>query len=308
MNKCYGCGILTEENLCERCFRIRNYNDYQVINKTNDEYEDILKRIGKTKELVVLVVDLFNIEEAKNICQYLNNDILLVLTKRDIFPKSVYEEKLLQYNYGIDCIDKIIISSKKNYNFDDLFDKINNYKKSKIVYVVGLTNAGKSSMINKIIYNYSTKETSITTSPIASTTLNEIEIEINPELTLIDTPGILLEKDLTTNVTAKKLKKIVPNAEIKPITFQVKGKQYIIIDEFAIVEVTNMDITIYMSRILKITRKYKEIMLPSYCNEINVKNEDIVIRGLGFINCRGNGIVKIYTNAEICSYKRQKLI
>ena len=46
----------------------------------------------------------------------------------ELFLKQnpVYEEKLLNYNYDINCIDKIIISSNKNYQFDELFEKINN--------------------------------------------------------------------------------------------------------------------------------------------------------------------------------------
>ena len=70
--KCYGCGAVIQtddqkkigyvpknalENdqiLCQRCFRIKNYGDYQVVTKNNDEYIDILppfqffknKRVG----------------------------------------------------------------------------------------------------------------------------------------------------------------------------------------------------------------------------------------------------------------------
>ena len=103
--------------------------------------------------------------------EHLNNNIILILTKRDVLPKSVKDEKLLDYFNKYNFIDKLVISSNKNYNFDELMSKINLYKKSKNVYVVGYTNAGKSTMLNKIIYNYTDLKNTITTSILPSTTL-----------------------------------------------------------------------------------------------------------------------------------------
>jgi ribosome biogenesis GTPase A len=138
MNKCIGCGELTNQELCERCFRIKNYNDYKLVDKTNDDYIPILENISKTNSLVVLVVDLFNISKnLELISNYLNNKVLLVLTKRDILPLSVYDKNINEYfnNYNLNVIDKVIISSKNNYNFDLLYSKINKYKTDD-VYVI----------------------------------------------------------------------------------------------------------------------------------------------------------------------------
>ena len=118
--KCMGCGSLLqtkdvtkegyikEENcsnstLCSRCFKIRNYGEYKIIEKTNQNFIPILENIGKTGDLVVLVVDLFNINnDLEQIKKYIKNDILLVLTKRDILPLSVYDDKLKKYFHNID--------------------------------------------------------------------------------------------------------------------------------------------------------------------------------------------------------------
>ncbi len=308
MNKCYGCGVNTENDLCERCFRIRNYNDYKKVNDTNEDYIPILKKINKTNDLVVLVVDLFNVNDMSIFNEYLKNDILLVLTKRDLLPKSVYDQNLLNYNYNIKCKDKIIISSKKNLQFDELLEKINTHKKSNKVYIVGYTNAGKSTMINKIIYNYSDLEQEITTSPISSTTLNEIEIKINDALTLIDTPGILLENDLVNIVEPKKLKTLVPNKEIKPITYQTKEKQYIQIEDLVEIETQNINLTFYISNALKINRVYKQKQNNMIKTEIKVNNQDIVIRGLGFISTKQKGIITIYTKDKVDIFTRDRLI
>ena len=112
MNKCKGCGLLIEnDDLCERCFRIKHYNEYKVVSKNNNEFIPILENINKTNDLVLLVVDLFNIGDLSLIRKHLKNDILLVLTKRDLLPKSVSFDKLYNYDYKVDYIDKIIISS-----------------------------------------------------------------------------------------------------------------------------------------------------------------------------------------------------
>ena len=49
---------------------------------------------------------------------------------------------------------------------------IKKYKTTKNVYLVGNTNAGKSTLINKIIDNYSIDKAEITISSMPSTTLN----------------------------------------------------------------------------------------------------------------------------------------
>ena len=76
-------------------------------------------------------------------------------------------------------MDKIIVSSKNNYNLDLLMEKINNYKKTNNVYFVGYTNAGKSSLLNKIIKLCNLDDTLITTSSLPATTIDLIHIKIN---------------------------------------------------------------------------------------------------------------------------------
>ena len=185
---CLGCGIPLqtedsnrvgyvddlEKEYCERCFKIRHYNHYQTVEKSNQDYLSILKEISLTKDLVVFVVDLLNISPmiTEILSLLKQNPVLLVLTKRDLLPKSLYESRLLDYmdQYGT-FIDKILISSKKNYQFDQLLEKIVQYQVSDRVYVVGLTNAGKSTMLNQMIKNYTTLDYEITTSMQSSTTL-----------------------------------------------------------------------------------------------------------------------------------------
>jgi len=326
-NKCVGCGAIlqtefndkegytkdTNNKLCERCFRINHYGDYKVIVKDNNEFINILKDINKTNDLVVLVVDLLNInQELLNLSKIITNPILLVLSKRDLLPKSLFEDKILEYmdRFKLNIIDKVIISSNKNYQFDDLYEKINLYKRSKDVYVVGFTNAGKSTMINKLLYNYSNVDTRITTSVLPSTTLNNIELSLNDDLTIIDTPGLLDKGNIINYVDGKDLKVIVPTKEIKPITYQIKGKQVVEIDKYAFVECLNTDITLFMSNKLNIKRNYNDFEFGEFDTyEIDVnRGEDIVIVGLGFIKVSKKSNFKIHVLKNVLVYKRDSLI
>lgn len=325
MSKCIGCGAILqqknkdeigyttniEKKLCERCFRIRNYGEYKTVVKDNYEFIEILKNINKTNDLVVLVLDIFNLnKDLELIKKYITNDILIAITKKDILPKSISDEKLLKYidKFNIKYIDKIVISSAKNYNFDSLYELINKYKKSKDVYVIGYTNAGKSTMINKLIYNYSENDSTITTSILPSTTLNEIKIKINETLNIIDTPGILEKGSLYNSLDGKELKRIIPKKEIKPINYQIKTRQWIIIDKYAIIEAEKIDLVLFVSNALKIERTFKKPNIQSNKKLFNIKNNDLVINGLGFIKFIGEGDINVYLNKNINIYIRDNLI
>lgn len=320
MKKCKGCGAFLQisndqiegytkninNDLCERCFRINNYNEYKFIEKDNTDFTNILKEINKTNDLVILLVDLFNIpRDLTEITRYLKNDILLVLTKKDIFSYKIPDQKFLSYNYGIDYIDSLVVSSNKNYNFDLLYEKINEYKKSNNVYIVGYTNSGKSTLINKFVHNYSDNDINITTSNLPSTTLDTLEIKINDTLTLIDTPGILDNSNIDINL----IKKIMPKKEIKPITYQIHNKQYIYIEDIIKLESSNNNLTLYFSNQLKIERKYKDNKKLKIEKIIRVKkNQDIVISGLGFIKVTNDEVIKIYSENDYLIYTRDSLI
>ena len=334
MNKiCRGCGALFQSNnpelegfikeenkekstLCERCFRIRNYGEYQKITKKNDDFFEILKQINETGDLVVLVIDIFNInKDIKEICSYFkNNDVLVVLNKRDVLPLSVKINNLLAYvdRLGINYIDKLIISTAKNYNFDLLMNKINTYKKSKNVYVVGFTNVGKSSMINKIIYNYSDSILDVTTSILPSTTLSNVKVDVNENLTLIDTPGIIDDGSIMNYLEPEKLKKVLPRNEIRTITYQIRSKQSIFIEDLVRIdcEMSN-NLTLYFSNKLDITREFNnsDKLHNLEKHELIVfENQDIVISGLGFIKVTDNGRIIIYTVPNVDVFTRPSLI
>lgn len=326
MTKCRGCGVFlqTENNqmlgftekkenhLCNRCFRLRHYNEYEKVLQKNYNNIAILEKINKTNDLVVFVVDLFLFHSAiTDIRKYIQNDILLVLTKRDVLPKKIDDQKWISYfkKMPLSFVDVEVVSSLKNYHFDSLFTKINQHKRSNKVYVVGYTNAGKSTLINQMIHNYAKEGEDLTTSMMPSTTLDMLPIRINDTLTLIDTPGLLVSNSLIEFASEKLLKKIMPKKEIKPVTYQVKGKQYIMIEDFLSIGVQDINLTFYISNALQIKRIYKESTIYPYQKKIEVKkDEDLVIEGLGFVTVTSTSIFDITSKYDILISTRKKII
>ena len=212
-------------------------------------------------------------------------------------------------NYNLNILDKIIVSSKNNYGLDELIEKVRKYKTDDSVYVVGYTNAGKSTLINKLIYNYSDKLPTITTSILPSTTLNNIEIKFDDNLTLIDTPGILEENSLDNFIDVKTLKKITPKNTIKPITYQINKKQYIYIEDLLKLSLKNNNITIFVSNNLKVDRLFKDKQLNLETKQIEVyPNTDLVISGLGFIKFTKKEIIEVSVIKGTKIYIRKSFI
>ena len=331
--KCLGCGVILqdqnilqegyitslENDICQRCFRMKNYGEYQVVTKSNDEYIEILKSVGKTKDLVLYITDLLNVEkDFDQIREILPNKMILVLNKKDALPKSVKEQKLIAYLKGmnISVEEVIVISCAKNYNIDYLLKRIKYYQTSKNVYVVGHTNAGKSSLINKLIKNYSDKVQELTMSPLPSTTLNMVNIEINDYLTLIDTPGLVDSGSILNHVDEKMVKKISPKKEIKPRTYQLRKNQSIIIEDLVridYVEGEKNSFTVFVSNDLKV-RRLLNLLNNEELKDLNkttyqVKyDEDLVVVGLGFIKIVNKGVVDVYINKDVDTFMRKSLI
>ncbi|NLA34041.1 MAG: GTPase RsgA [Tenericutes bacterium] len=333
MNKyCKGCGIKLQDqnillpgyitsldnNICKRCFRMRNYGEYQLITKSNEEFINILKEINNTRALVLYIVDLLNLDKDINyIREYIKNKMILVLNKRDVLPLSIKDENIIKYidSLGFEYQD-IIIVDKKNYNLDLLMKKIKKHQTTKDVYVVGHTNTGKSTIINNIIKNYSnSNKEQLTISPLPSTTLNKITIKINDDLNIIDTPGLVDSGSILQIVTTNLLKRIIPKKEIKPRTYQIRKGQTLIINDLARIDYIEGDknsFTLYISNDLKVKK-----MNTRNCHILDdlasksyqvLFHEDLVINGLGWIKIVDKGHLIVYVDKNVETFTRGNFI
>jgi small GTP-binding protein len=207
-----------------------------------------------------------------------NNKIILVITKKDMLPLSVTDQKIVAYIKN-ECgvfDDIVVISAYKNYNIDRLMSLIKKHRVYKDVYVVGNTNAGKSTLINKIIDDYSIDTSLITISNMPSTTLDQIRIPFK-DYYLIDTPGLVDFHNIVNYISDSNIKKLSCHKEIKPRTYQIKKGQALIIEDFLridYVEGEKNSFTVFVSNnvdIKRINGKRHDYLKDLSRKEINLK-------------------------------------
>lgn len=323
IKKCVGCGIPLQSDdinkpgyvpvndnkrYCMRCFKIMHYNAHIKEDISYNE-EELLKIVNKKAQYVYFLIDYLNLNfDTIKVFKKIDVPKILLISKSDIIPSSFKEDKIKKwlqetYNFNND-IEFISASHKQNINkiLKNILDL--NIKE---VYILGFTNAGKSTLINSIAFKYGVEDHVITTSINPNTTLDFIKFKINSNLTLIDTPGFKNEYSFMNN-DFNLLKKINPKKEVRPITYQCKKDiSFIIEDQIIIYFITaNNSITFYISNDLKIDKKY--ILQTSEKEEYKydiLDNEEIVIKGVGFINIKKPCQVIIYTNEKNLIEKRK---
>ena len=251
-NFCMGCGVRLqtvnpseigyapksslekEIVICQRCFRLKHYNEVQDVSLTDDDFLKILNEIGKSDALIVMIVDIFDFNGSwiPGMHRFVgDNKILLVGNKVDLLPKSVNHDKLIRWmkheakELGLRAEEVYLVSAAKGQFIKETAAAIDEFRSGKDVYVVGCTNVGKSTFINRIIKEVTGEQDVITTSHFPGTTLDIIKIPLDDGKSLIDSPGIINHHQMAHFVDKKDLKLITPKKEIKPKIFQLNEEQ-----------------------------------------------------------------------------------
>lgn len=306
--KCIGCGSIIqhedknkigyapipksgEAKYCERCFKITHYNEKLILPLENiNEY--IIDEVNKNSKYVFFMIDLLNInEETINTFKNINVPKTLIISKLDIIPKSIKEtliEEWIKDTYKINN-DIKFLSTKKNIN-TRLIVKTLEELNINSAHILGFTNAGKSTLINKICEQNNIEGKTITTSILPNTTVDFINIPITENITIIDSPGFTSKYTLYDNTEYDLMKNILPKNIINPITEQTKENTSLIIENKIRINANSKNsFTFYMSNAIKIDKVFEKN--TDLTNEelinYNIKdNTDIVIKGLGFINIK----------------------
>lgn len=334
MNKkeCKGCGsilqtdyvgqegfvkssVYDKSDYCERCFKIIHYGEYSVLDKKIDT-DGIIRNINSdTVASVAFLVDSLNIND--NIKKYINkfkNNKYILITKRDVLPKSLKEKKIITYVKENICnTDNIMcVSSYKNYNIDAFLEKVqkDNVKR---LYIVGFTNSGKSTFINHILTSLS-KTPTITTSTVPNTTASYITIKLNKNLTIVDTPGFIDNNAIYNFVEYNKTLKFYPKKEIKVKTFQVRNGYAIVVNDILRIEnIGNKmnSFSFYMNdrlRYEKVKSKNDKLKILPNANKTIEEPTDILINGLGFVRITKPGDIRVYAlDSKLVSYRKSMI-
>lgn len=333
---------------CQRCFKLRHYNNLEKVSTSADEFLAILNTLGDKDALIVNVIDIFDVAGSliNGLNRFVgNNQILMVANKMDAIPKAVkhnrienWLRKYLKEN-GIHVDELMLASAKKRENIDALLAKIDEMRQGRDVYVIGMANVGKSSIINRILQATGVQADVITTSQFPGTTLDLIEIPFDDAAgntaNLIDTPGIMNDGQMTSLLKGKELVEVLPSKEIRPMTFQLNPEQTLFFGGLArldFIDGERTSFTVYMSNQVKIHRRklegsdefYQEhlggILQPPYAENVGdfpplVRKElaikepsDVVFPGLGWVTVNTPVRLAAYVPKGIDIFTREKLI
>lgn len=361
---CMGCGVkIQTENpaelgyapasslnkevvICQRCFRLKHYNEVQDVNLTDDDFLKILNQVGKSNALIVMIVDIFDFNGSwiPGMHRFVgDNEIILVGNKVDLLPKSVKLNKLIHWmkqearELGLRPADVFLVSAAKGKFIRETAAAIDEMRRGKDVYVVGCTNVGKSTFINRIIKEVSGEGDVITTSHFPGTTLDIIKIPLDDGKSLIDSPGIINHHQMAHFVDPKDLKIITPKKEIKPKIYQLNEGQtlffgglarfdYISGGRKSFVCYVSNDLLIHRTKTENADELYKdhvgEMLAPPRQEQLDtfpelVRQEliikepktDIVFSGLGWITINEPGAtVAAYVPKGVQTLMRKSLI
>lgn len=289
MTKCVGCGIKLQEKdknelgytpnlnneLCERCFKLKNYNilTNKGINIDNDK---LINKINELNTCVLFLVDFINLDsEVIDAYKKIKSKKILIITKADIIPKNIKYQKLIQNIKNIYDIkeDLILTSSKTKLNIKTI-TKI--CLEEKNVCLAGFTNAGKSSLINTLVGS------DITVSRKSNTTQDFIKLNVDG-INIYDAPGFM------SNINREN----IPRSIIRPITYQFPSKHYLLIQDIKLNILENSNFTIYVGNEANIIRRKENENVE--CKIIVPKNSDVIIKGFCFIRFKNTCMISLNT-------------
>jgi len=358
--RCEGCGIglQTEEPdkigyvpesalaktplICQRCFRIKHYNEMSSATLNQDDFLRMLSSVANVKALVVHIVDIFDFEGSLigGLQRFIgNNPVLLVVNKIDLLPKVSNWNRIRNWvqkqakENGLKVVDTVLVSARKNMGFDRLTEALAEQREGRDVYVVGATNVGKSTMINRLIHDFSDLEAELTVSQYPGTTLDLVHIPLEDGKSIIDTPGIVYRHRLTELLPKNYIKAVLPDKPLKPFIYQLNEGQTLFFGALARFDFLRGDrqsftcyvssgVPIHRTKLERADELYAEHKgellqppakadleaLPAWTKHpIRIKpgsEMDILISGLGWITVNGN----IGAEVEIHAPKGVKVV
>lgn len=341
---CVGCGIkLQNENsdlegytpkeikknedmYCQRCFQLKHYGKYTLNKLTRDDYRREVNSLLDKVDLVIPVFDIIHFEGAfdVDILDILREkDSIIVINKLDLIPMDKHPSEVANWvknrlaEEGIAPLDIAIVSTKNGYGINGIYKKIKHFYPDGVNgMVIGVTNVGKSSIINRLV-----GKKIATVSKYPGTTLKNVLNKIPyTNIGLYDTPGLIPEGRISDYLCDVCAQKTVPSTEISRKTFKTKKDRVIMIGNLLDFRILNEDetkpiFTLFASREIPFhetnIEKAKELKQNNYfdipCEKCREKfnsqkkekktilinqGEELVFKGLGWISVK-RGPLKI---------------
>lgn len=311
MNKiCYGCGVklqtefkdkpgyipaakLNTAQYCMRCFRMINYGEINNTDKPKDAKE-IINKINKDVRFVIFLIDFLNInEEVMNLFKAIKKEKVLIINKCELIPRHINREKFKAFLSDYYKI-KDPIKLKGGTTTHGATGVLKYLKENDIkeAYILGISNSGKSTLINDLLEISKSKIAKTTVNNHANTTRDFIRVKINDDLTLIDSPGFIINNCLNNDVSSKVITAYSMNMKECETVGILDNEYFLKFD-------APTPITFYTnSKSKKAIKKYFRAA-PNLVHTIKITepNTDIIILGIGFVSIKKP--VNITTNIDL---------
>eukprot|EP01114_Cavostelium_apophysatum_P020786 TRINITY_DN7059_c0_g1_i1.p1 TRINITY_DN7059_c0_g1~~TRINITY_DN7059_c0_g1_i1.p1 ORF type:complete len:640 (-),score=123.01 TRINITY_DN7059_c0_g1_i1:11-1930(-) len=327
--------------LCQRCFMLKHQGKVAPVTVSFQEFRQKLSGLATRKVIIFKVVDIFDfdgsfVREFRDVIG--DNPVYLIVNKVDLLPEKVSMLRVENWirrecrNRKLEIEGLFFVSSLKQTGINTLIYKFLDNKEALFrqdVFVVGTSNAGKSTFVNTLInkYNVGDQLKPTTTSPIPGTTLNIIRVPLPSGAILYDTPGVYNPEQMVNMVEPAELSLVLPRKRILPIVLSAIAGQTLFIGGMARIDVLegprfyftifrSSDVVMHMTKTEKAENLYEKYVggvlkppLPAdqrskpfpnlVSKEIVVVGEsgvsaaaDIVISGLGWVSVTGVGTFK----------------
>lgn len=325
MKKCKGCGIALQDqdqktlgfvksmdhDYCLSCHNLKNYNiSLEPVLKTHFPFiEENTLILYVVSALHLNTLPLFDINKF-----YPKQKKILVINQIDLLPQTINFDLWIKdlKNDFKGFLEIMPLSGLKGHYLEVLLETIDYYHTGN-VYLVGLQNSGKTTLLNRISEHIGGTIKALS-SPKAGLTQDFIKLAYK-EYFIIDSPGVYQRGFISDFLDYEVYKTHIPNKRIRPTTYQLDSSQAIIIGGLVIVSFIKGEktsFTFYLGDINLHRTKYENIYtqfnkhlgtlfnpvshMPYLKQFIKLENGEYTINllDIGFFTIKGPVTLEIY--------------
>lgn len=291
----------TKPLICMRCFKLSKYGvqeqervRHKLITKDPATILNTLKDKIPSRSIIVLVVDLIDfegslIEGVLELIKTKRAGLVLVANKCDILPKHYHYDRIHAWVKeritGFLGENKVsVVSSRSGEGMKrviSLLKKLHEERPQSNVYVLGCTNSGKSSFINKLQkltwdlpeekFRALHVTDSVTASSLPGTTLDFVQVKCRSlDFDIYDTPGIPSLTQITNFENLSDPQTLIPSKRITPVNFNMLPGISLWLGALAridMIEGLNKYMTVFGSPLLTVHRTQTEKADKVYLNQ-----------------------------------------
>ena len=217
------------EVVCQRCFKLKHYGNYDSSELGVHSVNSIKKYLDMADK-VLYIIDVTDFEgtyrpEISSLLK--GKDVYYILNKVDLIPSEVTSDEIKGWASNQLHVSKKrlqLVSAKRNRGVAGLI-KFLKGKENPVYLVLGVTNVGKSSLLNSI-----TNTNSLTSSKYPGTTLKVVQLrDVENGIEFIDTPGIYTTDRFTDLLREKDQGKLLPSKKLIINTFNFREERTVFI-------------------------------------------------------------------------------